>query len=252
MKGVAISLGLVAIAFVVSMRAKLGLEKDLAISTIRALIQLAVVAVVITFVFEHAGLSGLVLLVMLVAGAITSGRRMKGVPGAAGVGAISIATGSALALAILFGFGAFPFEPQYVIPLGGMLIGNCMNAASLTGARIRDELTSKTLEVEARLALGVSAKDALRPYTRKSVTAGMIPVVDSTKNSGLIFLPGAFVGMILGGATPREAAEVQLVVLFMLLGAVSVAGMLNTYLVARRFVGEGERIVIPVGAIEEE
>ena len=42
-----------------------------------------------------------------------------------------------MAIAVLFGFGAFPFEPQYITPLGGMLIGNCMNAVSLTGARIR-------------------------------------------------------------------------------------------------------------------
>lgn len=246
MRAVLVSLVLVAIAIGISIRARLGVEKDLIVATIRALIQLAIVAAVIDFVFDRLGLSGLVLIVMLGAAAWTSARRMKGVPSALLLAAAAIGMSAGLGLVILFGARAFEFEPQYLIPIGGMLIGNCMTAVSVTGARLRDELIDKSLEVEARLALGVSAKDALRPYTRRSATSGLIPVIDSTKNSGLIFLPGAFVGMIIGGAPPREAAEVQLVVLFMLLGAVATAGMVTTYLVARRFVGEGERLVLPV------
>ena len=145
----------------------------------------------------------------------------------------------------MFGTQAFPFEPQFLIPIGGILIGNCMNATSLAGSRLRDEIVDKTLEVEARLALGVSATEALKPYARRAATTGLIPIIDATKNVGIIVLPGAFVGMILAGASPREAAEIQLVVLFMLLGAVAIAGMTTTLLVARRFVGAGERIVLP-------
>ena len=77
------------------------------------------------------------------------------------------------------------------------------------------------------------------------MTTALIPTIDSTKNVGLIFLPGAFVGMMLAGASPADAAVVQLVVLFMLLGAVAVAGMTITVLVARGYTAPGERIVIP-------
>ncbi len=75
-----------------------------------------------------------------------------------------------------------------------------------------------------------------------AAAAALIPTIDSTKNVGLIFLPGAFVGMMLAGASPTEAARVQLVVLFMLLGAVSIAGMLITVLVARAYTAPGERL----------
>lgn len=246
MTHVGVALALVAVAAIVSRAQRLELESELAIATVRALVQLLVVAAVIGFVFDHAWLSALVLGVMLAAAAWTSGRRLKGVPRAQWLAAASIAVGAGVALIVLFGARAFPFEPRWLIPIGGMLIGNCMTATSLAGARLRDELTDKVLEVEARLALGVPARDSLKPYTRRAVSMSLIPTIDATKNVGLILLPGAFVGMILGGATPLRAAQVQLIVLFMLLGAVAVAAMVATILVSRSFVAPGERIVLPL------
>jgi putative ABC transport system permease protein len=124
-----------------------------------------------------------------------------------------------------------------------------MISVSLAGSRLRDELIDKAEEVEARLALGVRASDALKTYTRRAITNGMIPILDATKNVGLILVPGAFVGMLLGGASPADAARVQLVVLFMLLGAVAVSAVTITALVARAFIGSGERVLLP-GRVE--
>ena len=245
MREVATSLVLVAIALGVSFRNKLGLERDLVLATIRALVQLALVAALIDLVFQESPLATGLLVLMAGIAAWTSSRRMKGVPGSFEVALTAIGLSAGLAMAIMFGTDAFPFEPRFLIPIGGILIGNCMNAASLAGSRLRDEIVDKTLEVEARLALGVPAKEALKSYARRAATMGLIPIIDATKNVGIIVLPGAFVGMILGGESPRDAAEIQLVVLFMLLGAVSIAGMTTTLLVARRFVGSGERIVLP-------
>lgn len=242
---VAISLTLVAIAFLISSRFRLELGSDLAVATVRAIVQLSIVALVITFVFEHELLSALVILVMLGAGAWTASSRLKGVPRGPQLAVFAIASGAIVALVILFGAGVFDLEPRFLIPIAGMLIGNCMTAVSVAGARVRDELTEKTLEVEARLALGVRAKDALNPYIRKATTTALIPIIDSTKTVGLIALPGAFTGMLLAGSTPAEAAQVQLVVLFMLMGAVAISGMAAALAVSRMFVGPGERIVLP-------
>lgn len=244
--GVAISLVLVAVALIISLSNGLKLESDLAIATVRAIAQLTVVALVITFVFEHELLAAGVIVLMLAAAAWTSGNRLKGVPGSKQLAVFGISAGAIAALVVLFGAGVFDLEPRYLIPIAGMLIGNCMTAVSVAGSRVREELTDKTLEVEARLALGVRAKDALRPYVRRAATTALIPVIDTTKTVGLITLPGAFTGMLLAGASPAEAARVQLVVLFMLLGAVAIAGMATTLLVTRMFVGAGERIVAPV------
>jgi putative ABC transport system permease protein len=246
MTDVAIALSLVALALIVSLVQQMRLEKDLVIATLRAVVQLAVVAAVIDAVFSHLGWSGLLLIVMLALAAWTSGRRLKGVPNAPWLAAIAIGSSSAVGLAVLFGAGVFDLVPRFVIPIAGMLIGNAMIATSLAGSRVRDEFVDKTLEVEARLALGVRAKEAVQPYTRRAATMALIPTIDTTKNVGLIHLPGAFVGMLLGGASPADAAQVQLVVLFMLLGAIAVAGMLTTILVSRAYIGPGERLVLPV------
>jgi putative ABC transport system permease protein len=139
----------------------------------------------------------------------------------------------------------FELEGQLMIPITGMLIGNTMIVTSLAGARVRDEITDKTLEVEARLALGVPAKDALRGYIQRAASSALIPIIDTTKNVGLIHLPGAFVGMMLAEAEPLDAARVQLIVLFMLLGAVAVSGITTALLTARAFIAPGERIVLP-------
>ncbi|MGH2700063.1 MAG: ABC transporter permease [Actinomycetota bacterium] len=246
MTDVLLALILVTLAVVVSRTQGLGLESELIVCVLRAVVQLGALTAVIQVVFDYLGLAGLLLGVMLVAAAITSGRRLSGVPGARRLAALTIGASAAVAMVVLFGTRVFPFEPQYLIPVGGMLIGNSMTAVSLAGARLRDEITDKVLEIESRLALGVPARTALRPYARRAATGALIPTIDSTKNVGLIFLPGAFVGMMLAGASPAEAASVQLVVLFMLLGAVSVAGLLTTILVARAYTAPGERILLPL------
>lgn len=245
MTDVLLALILVALAIVLSRAQRLGLESELVVSVVRAIVQLGALTAVIQVVFDHLGLAGLFLVVMLLAAALTSGRRLAGVKGAGWLAAMTIGVSALAAMLVLFGTRVFPAEPQYLIPIGGMLIGNSMTAVSLAGARLRDEITDKTLEIESRLALGVPARVALRPYARRAAAAALIPTIDSTKNVGLIFLPGAFVGMMLAGASPTEAAGVQLVVLFMLLGAVSVAGMFITLLVARAYTAPGERIVVP-------
>jgi putative ABC transport system permease protein len=242
---IAIVLILVGVAIGVSVGLKLGLESQLLVSVVRALLQLAAVAAVIKLVFEHPAYAALFIAVMAVAAALTSGHRLKGVPRAGWIALGSIGAATVTALVVLFGLGVFELVPRYLLPIAGMLIGNSMNATSVAGMLLRDEVEAKTLEIETRLALGVPVREALNTYVRKSVKTSLVPLIDSTKNVGLILLPGGFVGMLLGGASPGQAAQVQAIILFMLLGAVAVAAMVTVALVARAYVGPGERIVIP-------
>ena len=246
MSGVAVSLILVAIAIGVSWAQKLQLESELAVAAARAGTQLFLVAAAITVVFAHFWIAIPALTMMLGLAAWTAARRLRGVPRGMWLATASIGSASSLALAVLFVGRAFAFEPRFFIPIAGMLIGNSMTVTSLAGARLRDDLRAKVLEVEARLALGVPARDALRPYARRATSAALIPTIDATKNAGLILLPGAFVGTIIGGASPARAAQVQLIVLFMLLGAIALAAMTSTILVGRAFIAPGERISLPV------
>jgi putative ABC transport system permease protein len=242
---VGISLLLVIVAIIVSRSQRLRLEGDLVIATVRALIQLSAVAAIIHLIFSSLGLSAAALLVMLGAASWTAGHRLKGIPGGPILALTAISVAAGTALIVLFVGHVFPLTPQFVIPIAGMLIGNCMTAVSVSGVRFKEELVDKSLELEARLALGIRAKQALTTYTRRATSIALIPTIDATKNVGLILLPGAFVGTILGGGSPFRAAQIQLIVLFMLLGAVSLASMTTTILMSRVFIGPGERVVLP-------
>lgn len=241
---VAAGLCLVAVAVGLSRLKNLGAERELVIAAVRALVQLAVVALLIELVFSGLGYSTILLVVMLGAASFTSSRRIKDVPHAMEIATAAIAASAALGLALLFATAAFPLEPRYLIPIAGMLVGNAMNAVSIAGLRLKEEVLDKRAEVEARLSLGAPASRALNPYVRAAARTALIPLVDSTKNVGLVALPGAFVGMMLGGASPREAATIQLVVLFMLLGSVSVAALSTAILVARRLIAPRDRLAI--------
>lgn len=120
-----------------------------------------------------------------------------------------------------------------------------MKATSLAGLRLTEDLTDHRADTDARLALGASGFQALQPRLRRATVTALVPAIDQTKNVGLVTLPGAFVGMLLGGASPLEAAQVQLTGLFALLGAEALAAALTTLLISRAVIHPGERIEAP-------
>ena len=242
---VGLSLILVAVALAISVRRNLQLERELVVAVARAIGQLFLLAAAIQIVVASFGLTALLLSVMVAVATWTSARRLGDLPGPYMIAAFSISASSGAALLILFGARVFPLEPMVLIPIAGMLIGNTMTATSLAGTRLRDDVVKSVLEIEARLALGIRVSHALRSHVRRATITALIPTIDSTKNVGLVFLPGAFVGMMIAGVSPARAAQLQLVVLFMLLGAVSLSAFIATSLVARAFAAAGERIQVP-------
>ena len=120
-----------------------------------------------------------------------------------------------------------------LIPVAGILIGGAMTAVSLAGRRLREELTIRRGEVEAALALGLLRRDAVLEVTRSAAATALIPPLDQTRTVGLVSLPGAFVGVLLGGGTPVEAGATQLLVLIGLLAAETISVWAVTEFVAR-------------------
>ena len=232
-----LALSLVAGAVAISRYQRLDLERDIAIAVVRSFVQLAAIGYAIDLIF---GLENLLYVVLLLAGMVafaswTSAGRGEGVSRAFPVSAIAIGVAAASTLGILLALQIIPPTAQYLIPLGGMVVGNSMNAASLTLARIRDDVKARRLEIEASLALGATSRQAVSPVLKAALQNAMTPLIDATKTTGIIFLPGAMAGMIIGGADPLEAVRLQIVVLYMLLGSVSVAAILVGLLSYRSF-----------------
>ncbi len=126
------------------------------------------------------------------------------------------------------------YEPRYFLPLGGMVIGNSMNAIAIALERLFGELRKSSSLVEMRLTLGASYREATEDITRGAVKAGMIPSINAMMGVGMVFIPGMMTGQILAGADVLTAVKYQVMVMLMLVGSTSVGSVLVVLLSLRR------------------
>jgi len=234
---VAAALVLVAIAAAISRWRRAGLEADIGIAVVRSFVQLTAIGFVITAIFDTDSLLlVLALLVVMVGfGAFTARTRARHVPGSLGPLVIALALSATATLGLVLALGIFPAEPRYLVPVGGMVIGNAMTASAVALNRLGDEMAASASRVEATLALGATARVAAEPIVRGALRSGTIALIDSTKTTGLIFFPATMVGMLLAGADPIDAVRLQLILLYVLLGAVAISALVATTLAYRGF-----------------
>ena len=231
------SLVLVAVAIAVSIWWKTELSDDIAIAVVRSLIQLIAIGYVIQAIFDEDSLALVFALiaVMVLFGAFTARQRAKKVPNAFWPLLIALGVAGATTLALVVALGVFEPTPRFLVPVGGMVVGNSMTAGAVALNRLGDEMTDRAREIEATLALGATSSVAAAPSVRRSLRSGTITLVDSTKTTGLIFFPGTMVGMLLAGADPTDAVRLQLILLWVLLGAVALSALIATQLAYRNF-----------------
>ncbi|KOV89767.1 ABC transporter permease [Nocardia sp. NRRL S-836] len=204
-------------------------------AALRAVVQLAAVSAVITVVLTNLGLTGAFLVVMATVATATAAARTKTGWQGIWVGA-AVLVGTVPALGLLIGLGLVPVKGIALVPIGGILIGGAMTTTTLSVRRALDTLKDRNGEYEAALALGFIEPTAVRFLIRKPAAEALLPPLDQTRTVGLVTLPGAFVGMLLGGAPVWQAGALQLLVLLALL-AVEVAAVATVVeLVARGLV----------------
>ncbi|GAA2123362.1 hypothetical protein GCM10009802_27700 [Streptomyces synnematoformans] len=147
--------------------------------------------------------------------------------------AAPIAAGVVPVVGTLLLTGLVAVDDIALIPVSGILIGGALTGTVLAGRRALDELAARHGEVEAALALGFPDHEARLEIARPAASDALIPGLDQTRTVGLVTLPGAYVGMLLGGASPVEAGAVQLFVLVALMAVQAVAVAVVLELVAR-------------------
>lgn len=226
-----VAIGVVAL-FRLSPDGSAGRAREIATAGLRAAAQLAVVSAVIGWAVHHtAGLIGFLLLMLSVA-TRTAGRRITG-NGTWWWAALPLAAPVVPTVAALVAAGLLTVPGIAVIPVAGILIGGALTATVLAGRRALDELDQRHGEVEAGLALGLPEREARLEVARAAASDALLPALDQTRTVGLVTLPGAFVGMLLGGASPVTAGAVQLFVLVALLAVEALAIALTLELAAR-------------------
>ena len=237
MSRVIASTALVGIAIAIIEIRRLGIGKELFVSSLRVFVQLMAVGFVIKFVFglERLPYQLLLLLAMVVVASITAKGRIKNVHGAFAIAFISILAGVAATVGVMLSLKIIDTTPMYLIPLGGMMIGNSMNAVALGLDRISSEMRDKKGQIEAALSLGASPTQAMEGLKKKTVRASLLPLMNNMKVIGLVHLPGAMTGMLLAGADPLEATKIQLIVMYMLAASTTISVLVASFFIHRAF-----------------
>ena len=204
---------LVALAVVASVVGRLGVERTQVVAAVRAVAQLGVVSLVIAAALASVWWSLAFVLLMFSVASVTSTGRIGTPRDQLPWVAFAIACGAVPVLALVFASGVVPFNGPGIIPIAGIVVGNMMTAATLTGRRAYDEIASKFGSYEAGLALGMTSAEAAFEVVQPTAKEALTPGLDQTRTVGLVTLPGAFIGVLLGGGTPLEAGAAQVLVL---------------------------------------
>ena len=200
-----------------------------ALAVLRGAVQLGLISLVLGGVITSPLWVACALLVMFAVAAATATRRIGFTAPHATLVVLGMGLGVVVALVVVFATGAILAEPRYLLALGGIVIGNTMSIATLAGRRLRESTLERWDEVEGWLALGAQPRQATLDMARAAVHSALIPSTDQTKTTGLVTLPGAFVGAIFGGISPLEAGRFQIVVL----ASIMAAGALTAVVLVR-------------------
>ncbi len=233
-----------------SLRFRLGLGLQLLVAALRTTVQLLLVGLVLKALFAnvHLGWVALMGIVMLLAaGREVMRRQQRRFRGAWGYGlgtlSMFISAFSVTLLVLLTVLGAEPwYEPQYSIPLLGMMLGNTMNGVALALDRLTQQVWEKREQLETRLALGQTAVEAVGEIRRDAMRVGMIPIINAMAAAGLISLPGMMTGQILAGSPPLEAVKYQILIMFMIAAGTGFATMMAVTVGARHLFDRRERL----------
>jgi putative ABC transport system permease protein len=209
-----------------SLALQLGLERQLLIATLRMIVQLFLVGLVLTTLFNlvSPGWTGLAALAMvLFAGREIMARQDRPL---AGLWSYGLGTGCMLVAACLVTVFALTtpvqpepwYHPRYALPLLGMILGNTMTGISLGLHTLTTGLVRERAAVEAQLTLGATRRVAMLPVTRAALKSALMPIVNAMAATGLVSLPGMMTGQILAGVAPAEAVKYQILIMFLIAG----------------------------------
>ncbi|MCB1787302.1 MAG: iron export ABC transporter permease subunit FetB [Chromatiaceae bacterium] len=233
-----------------SWRLQLAIGRRMLIAAARSTVQLLLLGLVLKALFDSADpwlVAGLATLMLAVAGYEVMARqkhRLRGFWGY-GTGALSMFLSSfsisVLALVVLLQPAPW-YAPQYAIPLLGMLLGNTMTGIAVALDNLTRETLDKRLQIEARLALGQAAGEAIGDIRRDALRAGLIPIVNAMTTAGIVSLPGMMTGQILAGSPPMEAAKYQLLILFLIAAGTGLGSMTAVLIASNRLFDSRSRL----------
>ncbi len=229
---------------------RLGLGRQLTIALARTTVQLLLIGQVLRLLFSHVHpllMLGVSLVMLLAAGREVMARQDRVIPGLRGwligTGAMFLSSFTVTFLALWIIIANDPwYTPRYAIPLLGMLLGNTMNGIALGMERMTETLWQQRKNIEQRLLLGQSAREAAAAIRRQAIRTAMMPILNSMATAGLVSLPGMMTGQILGGSNPLDAAHYQILIMFLIGAGTGFGSIAAIFSVERRLFDERDRL----------
>ncbi len=124
-------------------------------------------------------------------------------------------------------------DAQYAIPIGGMILGNCLRADIVGVRTFYENIRTGEKAFLQSLAQGALLHEATRPHVRKACRAALAPTVATMTTIGLVSLPGMMTGVILGGASPAIAIKYQIAIMISIFSGTSITLALGLWLTSK-------------------
>ncbi len=240
------ALALLAALILISRWQGIGIEKKLIVGTIRGTTQILLMALILVTIFALRDLIVIfiVLTFMGVFAAHTTRSNLEQIPGVMRSSMPGILVGALLVMGLAVAMGVVVPVGEYIIPMGGMLIGNCMTLSSLVIDRMWSNAQKQRELLETALALGATPAQATRMTIVESIRSGLLPNLNRYASLGIVSIPGLMSGMIIGGANPVRAALFQVIIFIMIFLSAVIAG----FIVSRTFLSQmfNERMQLTV------
>jgi len=125
-------------------------------------------------------------------------------------------------------------DAQYAIPIGGMILGNCLRADIVGIRSFYESIRTGEKAFLQSLAQGALLHEATRPHARKACRAALAPTMATMATIGLVALPGMMTGVILGGASPVTAIKYQIAIMIAIFSGTSITVALGIYLTTQK------------------
>jgi putative ABC transport system permease protein len=246
--GLVASLTMVILTVGISLFLRLKLERDLTIATGRSIGQLVIAGWALTLILKDETSiiwAWLWVSAMIPFAAISASRREQRLPGLVWTTASGYLLGLGISFSVLFALQILPLESRVLVPIAGMIVGNSLRVVVVAATRLVDAIRDSQLEIEAMLSLGFTRHKAVKRTVSETLKLSLIPQIETTRTVGIIFLPGILTGLILAGVDPLEAALMQAVILFLILGSAAITGLIVVLFGAQKFLTTDHRLEPP-------
>lgn len=245
---VALAAALIGVNGIASLALGLRLERTLAIASLRTVVQLLLIGLVLQSVFRLDRWYVVIVIAAImttIAGVTAVGRSERRYPGIWLNTLVSVWVSSWLVagyfmLAIRQDFAKW-YEPQFTVPLLGMILGNTLNGISVGLSTLLEAFATRVGEIETKLALGATSWEAAGDVVRRALRTGLTPILNSMMVVGIVSLPGMMTGQILAGADPIQAVKYQIVIMFLIASATALSTVTIVLLSFRKLFTTGHR-----------